>query len=137
MVPVINQLLSSLTDVGASVSVNRNVSLKSIVLLEKTLNSGHVVSKIWNIEQLLLLADPSLLLLNLGEELLVDDGLLQLPAPGAGHPLQLLPHISQLLQPLLNLGPAQRAAGNQLASGLLDLLDGGLVARQLALEPLV
>merc|ERR1719288_154132 len=136
VVPVIDQLLSSLTDVSASVPVDRDVSLKSIVLLEKTLNSGHVVSQVRNIEELLL-ADPRLLLLDLGEELLVDDGLLQLPAPGPGHPLQLLPDVGQLLEPLLNLRSSQRTAGNQLTSGLLDLLDGGLVAGQLALEPLV
>merc|ERR1719150_2561689 len=110
MVPLVNQLLPSLTDVSAPVTVDRDVRLEGVMLLEKSLDSGHVVAEVGDCEELLLLTDPGLLLLYLGQELLVDDGLLKLPPSLLRHLLQLLPDVSQLLQPLLYLGPTQGAA---------------------------
>jgi hypothetical protein len=83
------------------------------------LDGGHVVPEVGDGEQLLLLADPGLLLLDLGEELLVDDALLQLLAAPGRHVLQLLPDVGELAQALFNLGAAQLRHVDQLLASLL------------------
>ena len=66
---------------------------------------------------------PGFLLLNLGQELLVSDGLIQLSSSGGGHLLQLLPNVVQLTQTLVDFGPTELGCVDQGLTGILDGLD--------------
>merc|ERR1712106_373325 len=124
----INQLLSSFTNIRDSVSVDRNVGLKSIMLLQKSLNCSHVVSKVRNSEKLLLLRDPGLFFFNLCKELLVGDGLCQFLSSRLCHALKFIPNIVELLKSLFNFSSTKLAYVNQLLTSILHGLNGGLMA---------
>jgi len=66
-----DQLIASVTNISAAVTMDGEVSFEGIVFFEEALNSRHVVAEIFDWEQLLLLADPCLFFFNFSKELLV------------------------------------------------------------------
>lgn len=137
VISLIHEFLTSLADVAAAATVGREVGLEGVMLLQQALDCGHGVAVVLNAKQLLLFADPSLLLLNTSQELLVSKALVQLLTAVGSHLLQLRPCLVQQLEALLNLGHAQVGNVHQLLAGLLHRLNGRLVAAELCFQTLV
>lgn len=105
--------------------------------IQLTLNSSHGVTIIFNAEQLLLLANPSLLLLDLGQEVLVRQRFFQLLTSGRGEAFKLGPRLVEGLQALLDLWHAKIGHVHEFLSRLLHRLYGGFVRGQLGFQTLV
>ncbi len=58
MVSVVDQLLSGRADLVAPVSVDREVGLEGVVLLQQALHGSHVLTQVRHCQQLLLFRDP-------------------------------------------------------------------------------
>ena len=84
---LVNEAVALLADVLAAVAVDLEVRLEGLVLLEQPLHGSHGVPVVAARQQVLLLADPRLLLLHRGRELLVGVGLLQLAPAVRSHVL--------------------------------------------------
>ena len=67
---------------------------------------------------------PSFFFLNLGQELLVGDGLVELPSSGGRHLLQLEPDVVELLQAIVDFGASELGGVDQGLAGVLDSLGG-------------
>ena len=69
---------------------------------------------------------PGFLFLDLSQELLVGDGLVQLPAPRCGHLLQLLPDVVQLTKAVVYFRASELGRVDQGLSGVLNGLQNKL-----------
>ena len=65
---------------------------------------------------------PGFLFLDLGQELLIGDGLVELPSSGSCHLLQLEPNIVQLLKAIVDFGSTELGCIDQGLSGILHSL---------------
>lgn len=138
MIARLYELLSGFANVLATLAMGRKVRLESFVLLQQALHRCHSVAVILDREQLLLLGDPSFLLLDLGQELLVREGLVELLASRRRQLLELGPSLVQEFQALLDLGHAQiRHVHHEVLARFLDGLNRWFVAAQFSLQSLV
>ena len=76
-----DELIAGFADVATAVAMDGEIGFEGVVLLQQSLDGGHVVAEVFHRQKLLLLADPGFLLFDFGQELLIGQRLVQFLAP--------------------------------------------------------